>query len=112
MVRSTRFRRGTPVGPRLFLVDVLRIHRRPPWKIGIAPGEARLGDLICLIDDVQKAVVVRIIEDWMHIVGTAVLTRGLLPQQETHNTSNEVHGIHGDYFDLPVEAEMAYILMS
>jgi hypothetical protein len=93
------------------LYQIKRLNgQKSSWKMGIAVGEAQTGDLICWVPEVEKAVIVRIIDTWARIVGTAVFPKDL--------PGRVVAGLSSTYFDpdeeaeLGVDVETVYLLIS
>jgi len=85
------------------LYQLRKINKRGSiWKMGIATGKAKTGDLICCIPELKKAVVIRVNSVCVQIIGTAV---GTTRDSAYYFSSSE-------YFKLFVDAETAYILVS
>jgi hypothetical protein len=60
-----------------FLYQIRLTGENSPWEMGIAAGEARIGDLVCWIPKVEKAVIVRKNGTWSQIIGRAVVPNDL-----------------------------------
>jgi hypothetical protein len=76
--------------------------------MGIAAGEAQIGDLICCIPEVPKAVIVRVDGHWAQIIGTAALPRGLY-SQVIEKDSTEYFGSNEEV-ELSVDVQSVYLL--
>jgi hypothetical protein len=80
------------------------------WKMGIAAGPAQVGDLICWIREAEKIVIVRMDDDWLQIIGTAVVPKDFSGQGMTKNHAN-YFGSHEE-FELSVDVETVYVLVT
>ena len=84
---------------------------RTPWKMGVAAGNARPGDWICWMEEVQKAVIIRFDEEredvWVRIVGTAKFTKHICKQAMVPGDRTEKQD-----FYLRMDVETAYILLT
>lgn len=87
-----------------------------PWKMGIAAGEARIGDLICCIPEVAKAVIVRVDGHWAQIIGTTALGDGTPPEEEFWKGffmgGSTIYFGPNEEVELGVDVQSIYLLMS
>jgi hypothetical protein len=75
-----------PNGPNLFLLEGVKdIGKETSGKLGLVPPSARIGDYICQIHGIEKAVVVRRDGSTLRIVGTSVVA-------ENARTAKEIGG--------------------
>jgi hypothetical protein len=104
--------------PQTCLYQVKRIvYAESPWKMGIATGDVQVGDFICWISAVRKALILRMEDGWLHMVGITAAPKELL-----HNGTHSFFpspwyeldidkGLEGK-FKLGIDAETLYILLS
>jgi hypothetical protein len=76
------------------------------WKMGIAAGEVRIGDLHCWIPKVEKAVIIR----KSRIVGTAIVPK-YLSEQDKAGFRSQYFGLDEE-IKLGVDVETLYALIS
>jgi len=83
---------------------------KTPRKMGVAAGNARTGDWICWMEEVQKAVLIRFEKDgkglWVSIIGTAKFTKDICKEA---NLPDDI--VKNDYY-LRMDVETAYILLT
>ena len=70
------------------------------WRVGIATKEAREGNMICWLRSTEKLLVVRLEDDFLRIVGTA-----MTPENQFGFQSANV-------IELCLDIETAYILLN
>ena len=64
------------------LLYQLKPEKKIPWKMGIAPAKADKGDIISWIPGLEKTAVVRMTDDKLRIVGTAIFAKTLFAQEK------------------------------
>jgi hypothetical protein len=80
--------------------------QKSSWKMGIAAGEVRIGDLLCWIPTVEKAVIIR----KSRIVGTAIVPK-YLSEQDKAGFRSQYFGLDEE-IKLGVDVETLYVLIS
>ncbi|TAQ85358.1 hypothetical protein B7494_g6324 [Chlorociboria aeruginascens] len=69
-------------GPRLFLLGGGTSYQFSSGKMGLVPPSARVGDFICRVNGIQKAVILRKANGVLKVVGTAIMAENSYKARE------------------------------
>ena len=96
---------GTSYQEQLFVMDTLD-SIQATWRLGIAPAQARVGDLVCRIPKSMDMIIVRKASesDWMQVIGRAVSS----PESSKFDQSS----CNLPSIDLVMDLETAYALVT
>ncbi|KAK3935395.1 heterokaryon incompatibility protein-domain-containing protein [Diplogelasinospora grovesii] len=83
-------------------------------RLGIAPGEAQRGDLVCWVPNIARAILVRLMDGYAQVIGTSILAHEVFSIPEHNKLVKRFND--GDFSDskdirFTVDAETAYALI-
>lgn len=89
-----------------------------PWKMGVTSGQAQRGDLICWIEGIQKAILIRVHEGYveysmkMQIIGTALVTEDIRYMSGLGETqANRCEDLPNHVFPVKMDARILFVLL-
>jgi hypothetical protein len=97
----------------LFLIENC-YREKTPWKTGIASGLAQPGDLVCWVDGVEKALVLRVTsqESRLQVFGTALFTDDFGIHDKALHANRLAWFEADEHLTLRMDATTIYVLLA
>jgi hypothetical protein len=101
---------------RLFLIKNC-YQSKTPWKMGIASGLAKLGDLVCWIHEIERALILRVTlrenrENILQVFGTAMFTEDFGKSDKARHASRLKWFSCNESLALKIDAGTVYVLLA